>query len=96
MKDGKEGAQVDRPHALNIDQRKRAVVSGVEAVDSFNEQAVVLDTTAGALTFIGEALHVSRLNLEEGQLVIDGHITALEYDERARGGRGSGFGRLFR
>ena len=85
-----------RPHSISLDQRQKAVLTGVEAVDSFNEQMVVLSTTAGTLTLLGEQLHVSHLNLQDGQLLVEGEITALEYDDRGRSGRGSLFGRLFR
>lgn len=83
-----------RPHGLTLEGRQKAIITGVEDVDSFNEQMVVLATTAGTLTLMGEQLHVSRLNLEEGQLSVEGEIAALEYDERAR--RGPLLSRLFR
>jgi len=73
-----------RPHSITLDERSRAHITGVEEVDSFNEQMIVLGTTAGALTLMGDQLHVSRLNLEEGQLIIEGRVAALEYDEKAR------------
>jgi len=85
-----------RPHMLTLEGRQKAVISGVEGVESFNEQMVVLATTAGMLTLLGEGLHVSGLNLESGQLLVDGEIAALEYDERGRSGKGSLFSRLFR
>ena len=84
-----------RPHTLTLEGRQKAVLGGVEAVDSFNEQMVVLATTSGTLTLLGDGMHVSHLNLEEGQLIIEGVIAALEYDERSRG-RASLFGRLFK
>ena len=85
-----------RPHSLSLDGRQKAVITGVEEVDSFNEQMVVLSTTSGTLTLLGAQLHVSHLNLEDGQLLVEGEIDALEYDERSRSGRGSLFGKLFR
>ena len=85
-----------RPHSLTLDERSRAVITGVEEVDSFNEQMIVLNTTAGAMTLMGDQLNVSKLNLEEGQLVIQGHIAALEYDERKPRARGSALARLFK
>ncbi|MBQ2957990.1 MAG: sporulation protein YabP [Clostridia bacterium] len=85
-----------RPHGLTLEGRQKAVITGVEGVDSFNEQMVVLATTAGTLTLLGNQLHVSKLNLEDGQLLVDGEIAALEYDERSRPGRGSLLTRLFR
>lgn len=85
-----------RPHGLTLEGRQKAVITGVEEVDSFNEQMVVLATTAGTLTLLGQQLHVSHLNLEDGQLLVEGEIAALEYDERSRSGRGSLFTRLFK
>lgn len=84
-----------RPHSLSLDGRQKAVITGVEEVDSFNEQMVVLATTAGTLTLMGQQLHVSHLNLEDGQLLVEGEIAALEYDDR-RQKSGSLLTRLFR
>ena len=85
-----------KPHSLSLEGRQKAVITGVEGVDSFNEQMVVLSTSAGTLTLLGEGLHVSDLNLENGRLLVDGEIAALEYDERGRSQRTSLFSRLFR
>ncbi len=85
-----------RAHSLTLEGRQKAVINGVEDVDSFNEQMVVLSTAAGTLTLLGEGLHISNLNLENGQLLVEGEIAALEYDERSRAARGSLFSRLFR
>ena len=95
MRDNDSPSSV-RPHGLTLEGRQKAVITGVEGVDSFNEQMVVLATTAGTLTLLGNQLHVSKLNLEDGQLLVDGEIAALEYDERSRPGRGSLLTRLFR
>ena len=84
-----------RPHTLTMEGRTRAQITGVEDVDSFNEEMVVLITSAGAMTLIGAGLHINELNLEHGMLRIDGRITALEYDDRQRPGAGV-FGRLFK
>ena len=84
-----------RAHTLALEGRQRAVISGVSELTSFNEQMVVLQTSEGALTLLGEGLHVNRLNLEEGQLSVEGSISALEYDERVRV-KGSALSRLFR
>lgn len=89
------GAQSARPHGLSLEGRSRAVVSGVSELSGCSEQMVVMMTSEGALTILGEGLHVGRLNLEEGQLSVDGTIQALEYDERARG-RGNALSRLFK
>ncbi len=86
-----------RPHTLTLEGRTHVQITGVEDVDSFNEEMIVLLTSAGAMTLMGSGLHISQLSLDQGQLVIDGAITALEYDERGKGGpRGSMLSRLFK
>ena len=85
-----------RPHNLTIEGRAHALITGVEDVDSFNEEMIVLLTSVGAMTLVGSQLHISQLNLDEGQLVIDGQIAALEYDDRAHASRGSILNRLFK
>ena len=81
-------------HTLTIVNRKRATITGVEDVDCFNEQIVVLRTPLGTLTLTGAGLNISHLNLEEGRVEIDGELDAMEYT----GGKKSGglIGRLFR
>ena len=83
------------PHSLELTGRSKAVIRGVQAVDSFNEQLVTLITSEGTLTLLGNGLHVSHLNLEDGQLLVEGEISALEYDTAARS-RGSLLSRLLR
>ena len=89
-----DAALVERPHTMTIEGRNRAVIAGVTDVDSFNDTMIVMNTSAGAMTLIGSALHISRLNLDDGQLLVEGQIDALEYDERARGK--GGLSRLFK
>ena len=85
------------PHKVVIDSRKKLVITAVEDVDSFNENEVILLTNHGFITVTGEDLHIARLNLEEGQLIIEGGIQSLDYadHEEQRQKRG-GFGKIFR
>ena len=83
------------PHSVELTERGLAAIRGVQAVDSFNEQMVTLATSQGALTLLGSGLHVSHLNLEDGQLLVEGEIDALQYDSSPRA-RGSLLSRLMR
>ncbi|MEZ4358407.1 MAG: sporulation protein YabP [Eubacteriales bacterium] len=86
----------DKSHKVTIDSRERANVTGVLDVDSFNENEIIFITTCGAITINGEDLHINRLNLEEGQLIIDGVIQSLDYsDHEERRNRGF-FSKVFR
>lgn len=82
-------------HTLTLTDRSAAAITGVEDVECFNEQIVVLRTPLGALTLSGEGLNISQLNLGEGKLMVEGEISAIEYARPPRTGKGF-FGRLLR
>ena len=66
-------------HTLTMDGRSRAKLTGVTAVNCFNEQEVVLETMEGEVALLGDGLHIEQLDLEDGQLDVTGDITAIEY-----------------
>jgi len=73
---------------LELTGRERLVVSGVEDVERFDETGIVMSTSAGVLTVLGEDLHIDKLSLEGGELHVDGRIDSVSYEEpsQARGG----------
>lgn len=81
-------------HTLTLVGRSTATVTGVEDVDCFNEQIVILRTPLGALTISGEGLNISQLSLGDGRLIVEGEITAIEYSQRKKPSGGF-LGRLF-
>ena len=89
-----QNGEAAREHSLTLTDRKRLSLTGVEDVDCFNEQIVVLRTGLGMLTVSGSGLNLSRLSLEEGRVEMEGEGDALEYT----GGRKKGgwLGRLLR
>lgn len=62
-----------------IEDRRLVNLSGVEQVDSFNDNTIVLSTVKGRLSIKGEELNVSKLNLDEGKVEIDGLVNSLTY-----------------
>lgn len=89
-----EQKTVKMPHSLILDNRKMLTATGVSNVDSFDEQTVVAYTDLGELVVRGSKLHIDKLNIESGELTLDGEITSMSYSEnRASGGF---FTRLFK
>lgn len=70
-----------RTHSILMENRERVTITGVEDVDSFDESAILLLTGLGYITLHGIDLHINKLNLEEGQLIVEGEIVGLEYNE---------------
>ena len=84
----------EKAHSVTLNDRKKLSLTGVEDVDCFNEQIVVLRTALGTLTVAGAGLNISQLSLEAGRVEIEGEVDAMEYT----GAKKSGglWGRLFR
>lgn len=75
------------PHKLTLNERKNLTMTGVTEVVSFDDSAVVLHTALGTLEVQGQNLQLKTLSLDGGQVVVDGHITGLIYEEpRSTGG----------
>lgn len=83
-----------KPHNVIIEDRERISVSGVEDVDSFDERQIIMRTTKGSLILRGSDLHIDKLSLDTGEMVITGLVTDLGYEETAPGG--SLWSRLFK
>ena len=75
-------------HHLILEDRERLTVSGVEEVESFDENTIVMDTTKGVLIVRGENLHIEKLSLDGGDLKVEGTVESLTYEEFRRGGGG--------
>lgn len=68
-----------KPHNLILDSRKKLSLSGVNDVSGFNEETVSLTTEMGGLVIRGSNLHISKLNLDTGEVEIEGMINSLQY-----------------
>lgn len=87
-----EKLQTD-PHKLTLDSRSKLTMTGVTEVESFDEAAVVLHTSKGVLVVRGSGLHLQQLSLDGGQVLVDGTVDSLTYEES--GPAGGFFARLF-
>ena len=74
------------PHKLTVNERKQLTMTGVAEVVSFDETAVVLQTSLGTLTVQGQGLKLKTLSPEGGQVAVDGQLSALIYEEPRDGG----------
>jgi len=88
-------ANAQYPHHVILENRTGLSVSGVEDVESFDENTMVMYTGKGTLVVRGEGLHIEKLSLDGGDLKVEGNIDSLSYED---GGREKGglLARLFR
>lgn len=88
-------ARPEAAHHIILEEREQLTVSGVEEVESFDENTIVMYTSRGTLVVRGEGLHIEKLSLDGGDLKVEGEVESLTYedDRRERGGL---LARLFR
>lgn len=68
-------------HTLTIEGRRRMCITGVLDVESFQEDEMTVVTQAGTLTVWGEGLKLGKLNPEDGQVLLEGNIATIEYEQ---------------
>ena len=73
-------------HRIELEGREKLFVSGVDDVERFDENEIMLHTSAGTLVVTGENLHIGKLSLEGGEVHVDGSIESLSYEDAPRGG----------
>lgn len=74
-----EEKQLAGVHRVLLENRKKAVITGVQEIHSFNENEVLLLSEAGKILLKGEQLHVRKLNLEKGDAEVEGRVDSLSY-----------------
>ena len=87
--------RMEGAHHVILEGREQLSVSGVEEVESFDENAIVMRTSLGTLVVRGEDLHIEKLSLDGGDLLVEGTVDSLTYEEEEPR-QGSFLGRLFR
>ena len=84
------------PHHVVIEERKSLTVSGVEDVERFDENTIVLSTSKGTMVVTGENLHIEKLSLDGGDLKVEGDVDAVTYEDDGGPSPAGFFSRLLR
>ncbi|MEG0370989.1 MAG: sporulation protein YabP [Clostridium sp.] len=66
-------------HDMKLEGRKKLELTGVCEVITFDEENIILETSMGALSIKGKGMKVGMLNVESGNMGIEGFIISLSY-----------------
>lgn len=83
-------------HKLLITGRNTGSVTGVKDVISFDLEEIILETVMGILNIKGSDLHVKSINLDRGQVDMEGNIDSMVYSDTKHMKKQSFVGRLFK
>ena len=90
-----EKYKVEIPHNVIMEGREKLSVSGVEDVESFDEGEIVMNTSKGILIVRGQELHIEKLSIDSGDVIVVGQLEKLEYEDDVKI-TGGFFSRLFK
>lgn len=74
----------DKKHEIRLEDRERLAVSGVSEVISVSESYVALMTSEGRMYIKGAELSLGMLNVETGELTLEGRVNLIEYHDRKK------------
>lgn len=75
-------------HSIALRNRTEGNISGVVDVCSFDVNEIILETTEGMLRIKGKELHISKINLEQGEVDLEGMVKTISYEKMPVLGRG--------
>ena len=92
-----EERAITKSHKITINNRKEANITGVVDVISFDVEEVKIETELGTLVIKGNEMHVKNLNLEKGQVDVEGHMDSFIYTHVKKNENGESFlSRMFK
>jgi len=84
-------------HGISINERKLVYITGVNKIESFDEEEFLLDTNMGFLVIKGSSLEIVRLDTKDGIVSIKGNVDSFAYFENLKkGNKSSLFDKLFK
>ena len=70
-----------KSHRITLNNRGAGVVTGVNAVISFDPNEILLETEQGMLLIKGTELNVTKLTLEKGEVETSGRVDSFTYSD---------------
>ncbi|MGG7079060.1 sporulation protein YabP [Clostridium sardiniense] len=69
---------------MELENRKKLSLTGVDEVMSFDDEKIVLNTILGKLKINGQGLKMNKLDVKNGDVIIEGHITSMIYSGKVK------------
>lgn len=75
-------------HQVLLVDREELTIDGVLNLGSFDEEEVIVETEQGILAVRGEGMNIKQLNLDAGNVIIDGLVRELSYEDTPQNHKG--------
>lgn len=93
-----EEVRTAKGQRITLTNRGAGLVTGINAVISFDPNEVLLETEQGMLLIKGKELNVTKLAMDKGEVEVDGRVDSFTYSDMKPGLKGENgfFDRLFK
>lgn len=82
--------KVSKKHVVNMIDRQKLSITGVSDVFSFDENIIELETSQGYVDIRGDGLHIVKMSLDDGELIVEGTVDEVLYHEAQGPGKKKG------
>lgn len=87
----------DNKGNIILENRKKMTLTGVKEVISFDDEKILLNTKLGTLTIKGSSLKMNKLDVQNGDVIINGEIYYVVYSvKEVKKQKESILGKLFK
>ncbi len=83
-------------HEVKIVDRNVIYLTGIDKIDSFNNEEFIMDSVMGQIKLNGDSLEVIKLDTHDGIVSIRGNVSSLIYNDVKRKDQESLFTKLFK
>lgn len=90
--------EIKQNHEIKLENRNKLFVTGINKIDSLNSSEFLIQTNMGLLLIKGENLLMQQLDIDKGNIWIEGNVSSIEYIEevKEKKNKTSFMGKLFK
>ena len=90
--------EIKQNHEVKLENRNKLSITGITKIDSLNSNEFLIQTSVGLLLIKGENLLMQQLDIDKGNIWIDGNIFSIEYitDQKEKKTKSTFVGKIFK
>lgn len=90
--------EIKQSHELKLENRNKLSITGISKIESLNSEEFLIQTNAGLLLVTGQNLVMQQLDIDKGNIWIEGNVNSIEYvaDNKEKKQKSGFMGKLFK
>ena len=90
--------EIKQNHELKLENINKLSITGISKIESLNSEEFLIQTSLGLLHVIGDNLVMQQLDIDKGNIWIEGNVNSVEYisESKDKKQKTSFMGKLFK